>query len=112
MAKRILVVDDDLNTCTALALLLRARGHCVDTCDGPEPALDHLRANTYDVLVTDQMMGGMTGLDLARRSVALHSGLRCLIMSGFSAPPADERAHFIWLDKPIDVEALLDEIGP
>jgi hypothetical protein len=33
-------------------------------------------------------------------------------MSGFSAPPADERAHFIWLDKPIDVEALLDEIGP
>jgi len=110
VSMRILVVDDDANTCKAISLLLRASGYEVDTRDGPETALDALRASSYDVLVTDHVMGEMTGLDLARESRLLQATIRCIVVSGHPAPPDGERAHVTWIEKPIDADALIDAI--
>lgn len=106
MTKRILIVDDDASTLKALSYVLRLEGYEVDTCEAPLPALAKLRATAPDILLTDQVMGEMTGLELARQAIAEHAGVRCFVMSGHAAPSPSECAHVTWIGKPIDVELL------
>ncbi len=113
MTKRILIVDDDASTLKALSRLLRPEGYEVSfTCDGPELALAKLRASAPDILLTDQVMGGISGLELARQAIALHPGLRCLVMSGNLAPSPAECAHVTWVNKPIEIDTLLAALEP
>jgi DNA-binding NtrC family response regulator len=108
---RILIVDDDATTLKALSHMLRLEGYEVDTCGAPLPALAKLRAAAPDVLLTDQVMGEMTGLDLARQAIAEHAGVRCFVMSGHAAPSPSECAHVTWINKPIDIDALLSALA-
>ena len=110
MTQRILVVDDDENTREALSNLLRAVGYEVDTSEDGPRALECLEAKRYDVLVTDQVMGEMTGLELIERSRERRADQRCIVISGLAAPPAAESARVPWLRKPLDVDLLLDAL--
>lgn len=112
MATRILIVDDDASTLKALSRLLRSEGYDVDTCDGPTPALAKLRAVRFDLLLTDQVMGEISGLELAQQAIALHPAVRCFVMSGHLAPSAAECAHVTWINKPIEVDVLFAALAP
>lgn len=113
VTKRILIVDDDASTLKALSYVLRLEGYEVDTCEFPVQALAKLRATAPDILLTDQVMGEMTGLELARQAIAEHAGVRCFVMSGHAAPSPSECAHVTWIRKPIDVDVLFStlEVG-
>ena len=64
---RILVVDDEPAARMLAEAVVRAAGHDVETaCDGPE-AVERLAAESFDVLVTDAQMPGMSGFELAER---------------------------------------------
>jgi CheY-like chemotaxis protein len=106
MRRRVLVVDDDANTAHVLAFLLRSGGFEVDACAEPLSALAKLDTELYDILVTDHVMDGMTGLELARRSRDLHPSIRCFVVSGQS-PPSLEGHAVTWIEKPVDASALL-----
>jgi CheY-like chemotaxis protein len=110
VAARILLVDDDPRILKVLSRLLRSKGYEVETCEAPGPALGKLQAAAYDLLVTDQVMGGMRGLELARRALEHRAGLRCFVISGHHAPSPDECAHVTWINKPIDVAPFLAAI--
>jgi class 3 adenylate cyclase len=60
----ILVVDDESSARSTLALLLRHRGHRVREADGVTAAIRELRADTFDVIVTDLRMPDGVGLDV------------------------------------------------
>ncbi|HWN89868.1 MAG TPA: response regulator, partial [Verrucomicrobiae bacterium] len=60
----ILVVDDQSSARTTLALLLRHRGHLVREADGVTAAGRELRAEAFDVIVTDLRMPDGVGLDV------------------------------------------------
>ena len=111
-AMRILLVDDDAVTLRVLSRMLRSEGHHVDTCEAPVPALEMLDGAPYEILLTDQVMEGMPGLELARRARLLRVGLRCFVVSGQPAPPPDECAHVTWISKPVDIDLLLAAIAP
>ncbi len=106
MARRILIVDDDAPTLKALSHLLRMDGYEVDVCEAPLHALAKLRAGGPDILLTDQIMGEMTGLELARQAIAEHPELRCFVMSGHAAPTSEDCTHVTWVNKPIDIDLL------
>ncbi len=106
MTKRILIVDDDASTLKALSYVLGLEGYEVDTCEAPLPALAKVRAIAPDFLLTDQVMGEMTGLELARQAIAEHAKVRCFVMSGHAAPSPSECAHVTWVNKPIDLDVL------
>ena len=57
MAK-ILVVDDQRNMRTTLAMMLRGAGYEVDEAENGEAAVDAWRAGCYDLVLTDLRMGG------------------------------------------------------
>ena len=109
---RILVVDDEPSVCAAASTALGDEHDVVEATSALE-ALDRLSANpTYDVLLSDLQMPGMSGLELYRcvRAVWPHLGAAMLFMS--SGPvPADVRellaaANLPILDKPIDLARL------
>jgi CheY-like chemotaxis protein len=108
---RILVVDDDLPTRTVLARLLQSEGYEVDS-DGDAPdALARVSRAHYDLLVTDHVMPGVTGLELARQATASGQVGHAIIVSGASRPDGVLGAEITWISKPIDADALLDLIA-
>lgn len=71
---RILVADDQPVTRTVTAGYLRSAGHAVIEADSGEAALDALRREPFQVLLTDMRMPGWDGLETARRVRALPGG--------------------------------------
>lgn len=59
----ILVVDDDEIILVAIAETLTAEGLRVTTCNNPQTALELVKINPYAVVMSDQRMGEMTGLE-------------------------------------------------
>lgn len=110
-APRILVVDDDLDTCHNLQDILSDMGYVVDTApDGPS-ALELVREKPYDVALLDLKMPGMDGLTLYRRIRKLRSGTVAMIVSAYTTPETTSEAldAGAWrvLAKPVDFSQLL-----
>jgi len=107
-ALRILVVEDDRNSREAFVELLGGEGHEVDACARADAALARLEKATYDVLLTDLVMPGMTGLDLIAAARARQPSLRCFIMTG---QPPQQVPGVVWIGKPIALDRLLDSLA-
>ena len=98
---KILVVDDDRNCCEGLSELLGGEGHIVIACRSGQRALAALEAEAFDVLLTDLVMPGMSGLELVTSARRTHPQIRCFVMTGHA--PRDE--PFVqWVSKPIDFD--------
>jgi len=106
MTLRILVVDDDDTTLKVVSRFLAHEGHLVQASSDAAAALELLRAEPFDVLLTDLVMPVMSGLELAVAARQLRPELRVVVMSG-QTRTADAAEHIVWLDKPIDIEQLL-----
>lgn len=63
---RILVVDDEQDLCEILKFNLEAEGYQVETANSAEEALEKDIAS-YNLLLLDVMMGGMSGFQLAKQ---------------------------------------------
>jgi diguanylate cyclase (GGDEF)-like protein len=65
-SSRLLVVDDDANNRDMLSRRLVRRGYSVEVAESGQEALEKIEAAHYDLVLLDQMMPGMSGLDLLR----------------------------------------------
>ena len=65
-AARILCVDDDPQMGRALHAMLHGMGYAPRIADSAYTALEILRVEPVDVIITDQQMPGLSGLDLLR----------------------------------------------
>ncbi|MGZ8364650.1 MAG: ATP-binding protein, partial [Caulobacteraceae bacterium] len=64
---KVLVVDDNHDVAMVTQALLRSAGFEVSWAGGGQDALDAIKHGAYDVVVSDILMPGMSGLDLAAR---------------------------------------------
>lgn len=65
--KRVLLIDDNQHTRTALRMVLESQGlECAEAIDG-SAALDWLERETADLVITDNQMPGLTGLEFIER---------------------------------------------
>jgi len=84
----VLVVDDDAAVRTITCDILKDLGYSVLQADGGASALELLDDNhAIDALLTDVVMTGMSGPELAERVQALHPALPIVFISGYTAPP-------------------------
>jgi CheY-like chemotaxis protein len=108
---RILLVDDESNIRSLNADVLAGAGYHVDTADSGASGWKALQANQYDVLITDNTMPGVTGLDLIKKLRSADMTLAVILASG--TVPAEELNRCPWLQvdallpKPYSVAALL-----
>jgi DNA-binding NtrC family response regulator len=100
----ILIVDDERNTCEALAVILRREGHRTALAVSGEVALAHLQGHRADLVLSDVKMPGMDGLAVLRRIKTLYTDLPVVMMSGHSdviaAVEAMKQGAFDYLVKP------------
>jgi DNA-binding response OmpR family regulator len=80
---KILVVDDSPQISKALSDLLSASGYSVRTAPSAERALQILESATFDLIITDLKMTGMTGIDLAKEVLQRTPNLPIVILTGF-----------------------------
>ncbi|MCS7046315.1 MAG: response regulator [Gemmataceae bacterium] len=109
---RILVVDDDVDTCRNLSDILTDLGYLVDTAgDGPT-ALELVRRHSYDVALLDYRMPGMDGLTLYREIKRLRAGTVAIVVTAHAAGTTAEEvvAAGAWqvVAKPVDFPKLLE----
>jgi two-component system phosphate regulon response regulator PhoB len=113
MAWRVLVADDDPEICTLIKTILRSASFDVQVCGDAESALIHLqRDKAYDLLISDFMLPGISGIELITmvRSSPATAKIPILMISGHSNYAMDARAksagadHF--LNKPFTLSQL------
>ena len=114
MAKRILVVDDDLDTREILSLLFRMRGYTVDTAADGEQALRVARGEPPCAILLDLMMPVMDGEGFRRAQLA-DARLRDIPVVCISGRHDVERTsevlHFSgWFNKPLAFQHLVSTI--
>ena len=99
-SETIIVVEDELKIRTLAHRLLKGMGYNVLTAGTPEEALRIVSevAGAIDLLLTDVVMPGMNGRELAVKLTAQRPGLKCLFMSGY---PANAIVHHNVLDKDV-----------
>ncbi len=106
MTTRLLIVDDDPSTRTVLTHLLTSEGFSVEAFSTAEDALVRLRATEAELLLTDLVLPGMSGLELVAEAKRILPDLRCFVMSGLARAP-EAPLDLPWVLKPIDVDLLL-----
>jgi two-component system cell cycle sensor histidine kinase/response regulator CckA len=112
---RILLVEDDESVRGLVADLLQEAGYVVLSAGSPASALAlAATAGPLDLLVTDVIMPGMSGRDLARKLEAERPGLRVLYVSGYAGEALSRHGgiergeHFV--SKPFSERGLLDAV--
>jgi two-component system, NtrC family, response regulator AtoC len=107
----ILVVDDERNTCEALAVILHREGHTATIVTSGEAALARLQRQAVDLVISDVKMPGTDGLALLHIIKTQHPDLPVVMMSGHSnvstAVEAMKQGAFDYLVKPFGKEDLL-----
>jgi len=113
----ILVVDDDDPVRVMISRLLRNQGYTVLMASQAAEARAVFETQLPDLVISDIVMPGESGIELRRAVAAEHPGLPFILISGFSAEgPAEfaARTRDTWfLQKPFAVEdflALVEEI--
>jgi CheY-like chemotaxis protein len=86
--ERILIVDDEDMVSSVLAQGLERLGYEVACCISADEALEVMREDpeAWDMVITDQMMPGMSGRELAVRLKAEFPDLPVILCSGYSDP--------------------------
>ncbi|MDB5102887.1 MAG: multi-sensor hybrid histidine kinase [Fibrobacteres bacterium] len=113
----LLVVDDEPNVRELVSLLLRNAGYTVYQADGGEEAIAMVADPDFkvDILLTDIIMPGMNGRELADRICALNPRIKVLFVSGYSANVLASRAlcpeGADYIRKPFGAEMLLDRVS-
>jgi signal transduction histidine kinase/CheY-like chemotaxis protein len=108
----ILVVDDELTIVDILYQVLRSDGHRVDTALTGNIALRKLEKESYDVIISDLKMPGMSGQDLYEKVRAMDRALagRIIFSTGdvVSSQTREflERSGNLYLQKPFEIEAI------
>ena len=95
-ANRILLVDDEMDIRQVNAEVLRRYGYQTQTAADGAAAWEALQANSYDLLITDNSMPKVSGVELVKKVRSAHMTLP-VILATSALPPAEELDRIPWL---------------
>lgn len=114
---RVLVVDDDRVIASTLSQILRLSGYETDTVSSGEEAVSTAAKRKPDILITDVVMGGITGIEAAIRILDFIPACLVILISG-QANTADHLAgacrnghQLEILSKPVHPKVLLERLA-
>lgn len=111
---RILVIDDDFWIKSVVIEMLNQQGFQVEGADDGEAGWEALSAGNFDLLITDQDMPRLCGLDLLRRMRAAQLDLPAILISGCVPWDADDLGKLFTpgaiMEKPFSFPKLLKNV--
>jgi len=113
--RTLLVVDDEVNIAASIKRLLRGDGYRVLTAESARAGLELLATNEVGVIISDQRMPEMTGVDFLRRVKELYPDTIRIVLSGYTdlktiTDAINEGAIYKFLTKPWEDEQLRENV--
>lgn len=111
---RVLVLDDEKNIVTVLKAILEKRDFSVEGFTNPREALDALRKNNYDAVITDLYMPEIDGMAFLGEVNRLYAGLPVVMITAFgtvdSAVDAIKKGAFDYVTKPFEQSEIVSVV--
>ena len=111
----VLVVEDDAALNRSVCSFLSMNGFAVVGCRSAMEAYDALYEQPFDLVISDVMMPGTDGFELARNIRATDAEIPILFMTALDDMPSMQRGYRIGIDdymvKPVNLDELLLRIG-
>jgi two-component system, NtrC family, response regulator PilR len=115
--EKILVVDDERSMRELLDLVLKRAGYAVHTADNGTRALELVRQNLFDLIISDVKMPDINGIDLLERVREISPETMVIMITAFATVDSARRAFklgaedFVIKDSGFDVEELKVIVG-
>lgn len=112
----VLVVEDDTSILKMAQRILTHFGYKVLSSKNPQEALKSAQTHSHQIalLITDVVMPGMNGRELAEKMKVLYPGIKCLYMSGYTANVIAHRGvldrGFQFIQKPFTMKGLAAKV--
>ena len=111
---RVLVIDDEPAVQDLLHRVLANAGHQVAVVDSAEAALIRLARDRYDVIVVDNNLPRMTGLELMSLVRDHHPELRAIMITAYNTPAVEARARALgvtaYVAKPFGIVTIVGAV--
>jgi response regulator RpfG family c-di-GMP phosphodiesterase len=112
---RILVVDDEESVRKLLKLMLERDGHECETAAHAEEALEHLKNARFDLVLSDVMMPGKSGIELARNIRTMYPETGVILITGVDdfvvAKEALGAGIYDYITKPVEFNRLVISVA-
>lgn len=89
---RVLILDDEPIVGERLKSSLERIGFEVDTFSTSQEAVNQLRSQRYDILVTDLKMRGLDGMEVLKEAKRLHPDIQAVMITGYATSETAEEA--------------------
>ncbi len=110
-APSVLIVDDDMQVLRSYSRMLQSHGYSVKTADSGKAAIEALQLGSFDVILSDVDMPGMSGIDLLKKVRTINPDVPLVLITGSpslaTATAAVEQGALRYLTKPVDTASLL-----
>ncbi|MCK5620129.1 MAG: sigma-54-dependent Fis family transcriptional regulator [Candidatus Krumholzibacteria bacterium] len=83
--ERILVVDDEKSMCQFLSIMLRKEGYQITAVNTGKKAIEAIRNQRYDVVLSDIRMSGMDGIEVLKEIKAMDPTVPVVIMTAYAS---------------------------
>jgi CheY-like chemotaxis protein len=114
-AFNILIVDDEVALTELNAEVLRSEGHNIKTAFNANEALELVNENDFDVIISDVVMPGLNGFELADKVKARHPEIKIIMVSGyndqFDSEEKSSHSYDVQLEKPVSRAQLIESIN-
>ena len=110
MESKIMIVDDDKNLLSVLNTLFTEENYAVTTCSDGLQAIKKCRAEHFDLVITDVMMPGASGLEVLREVKRSDPNVLVILITGFAsletAVKAIREGAYEYITKPFKLEEI------
>ena len=111
--KKILLAEDEDSVRSFLSRALQRAGYDVVSCADGDSAILALDQGPYDLLLTDIVMPGPDGIEVAKRAALLQPDLKIMFITGFAAVALNAQKaspNAKVLEKPVHLREIVTEV--
>lgn len=111
--KKILLAEDEDSVRSFLSRALQRAGYDVVSCPDGDTAILALDQGPYDLLLTDIVMPGADGIEVAKRAAQLQPDLKIMFITGFAAVALNAQKaspNAKVLEKPVHLREIVTEV--
>ncbi|NOY64642.1 MAG: sigma-54-dependent Fis family transcriptional regulator, partial [Nitrospirae bacterium] len=114
MSYKALIVDDEINSLKVVSATLKREGFDVETSLNAEDALERLKNNHFDIIVSDYKLPGMNGEELLDKVKVLAPATPVVLMTAYGtierAVNAMKKGAYTYLTKPVNLNVMISVI--
>ncbi len=107
----ILVVDDNVNLCKTMSLILKHKSYAVATANEGREAIERVQQNPFDMIFLDIKMPHMNGVESYRRIKAIRPDAVVMMMTAYAVEDlvqqALEEGAYGIVNKPLDIDRVI-----